>query len=201
MCLLSCVFCVDFSPCGWWGIGDLNPEPGRYERPALPIELIPRMGGAAACLAPRRRLKGVDLPVFQQEPGKMNKTRCCFLRPQHIEELHYESGAFVRPLCGRWGSNPRNGGSPRKQNKNPMEVNRKVDECGDFPLAPTALPQMAGDGTGSDPASLMRGVGVPSFAVTPKSCYRLVRPDDTTARCGGFIPDGGSHPSGGHGAA
>ena len=32
-----------------------------------------------------------------------------------------------------------------------------MDECGDFPLAPTALPQMAGDGTGSDPASLMRG--------------------------------------------
>ena len=43
--------------------------------------------------------------------------------------------------------------------------------------------------------------GVPSFAVTPKSCYRLVRPGDTAARCGGFIPDGGSHPSGGHGAA
>ena len=41
--------------------------------------------------------------------------------------------------------------------------------------------------------------GVPTFAVTPKSCYRLVRPGDTAARCGGFIPDGGSHPSGGRG--
>ena len=55
------------------------------------------------------------------------------------------------------------------------------------------------DGLGD--ARLPDGVGRPSFAVTPKSCYRLVRPGDTAARCGGFIPDGGSHPSGGHGAA
>lgn len=46
----------------------------------------------------------------------MNKTRCCFLRPQHIEELCYESGAFVRPLCGRWESNPLNGDA-QKRNK------------------------------------------------------------------------------------
>lgn len=35
----------------------------------------------------------------------------------------------------------------------------------------------------------------------PKAFYRLYPPDDTAARRGGFIPDGGSHPSGGHGAA
>ena len=27
-------------PAGWWKIGELNPDPFRYERNALPVELI-----------------------------------------------------------------------------------------------------------------------------------------------------------------
>ena len=50
--------------CGWWEIGDLNPEPGRYERPALPIELIPQgVGRRAAQTAP---------------PGRRNRLACLY---------------------------------------------------------------------------------------------------------------------------
>lgn len=81
------------------------------------------------------------------------------------------------------------------------QQHQKGDFCVYRASAPMALLRREWGGrAGGMPASPMRW-GVPSFAVTPKSCYRLVRPGDTAAKCGGFIPDGGSHPSSGHGAA
>ena len=67
---------------------------------------------------------------------------------------------------------------------------------------PRRLSRIGGGEDGLGDARLPDGGGAFLHSrAAPKAFYRLYPPDDTAARRGGFIPDEGSYPSGGHGAA
>ena len=74
----------------WWAIGDSNPEPARYERAALPIELM------AYVFAPDR-----NLAVSRSGTSRLSG-------PPKTKRKRMKMGSDSSTPWSRWrGSNPR----------------------------------------------------------------------------------------------